>query len=80
MQLFFFFFQRMLILCYEQKGESLEVFYARVLRFMHIILKQGAQLIATNDVIVKKGDLEMNVDSRKCTKQPGCTFSFHRQL
>lgn len=63
--------KRILILCSMQKDESVQTFYRRVLRFMHEILMQGAQLIATKEVSLRKGDLRAGDEVKDYVKQTG---------
>ncbi|VDN04417.1 unnamed protein product [Thelazia callipaeda] len=63
--------KKMLILCTQQKDETLASFYSRILKILRQISTLGAQLITTNDIIVKKGELRPLFTSRKLAKISG---------
>ncbi|VDP11225.1 unnamed protein product [Onchocerca flexuosa] len=49
--------KKMLILCMDRDNEALVSFYDRTLKFLRKILAQGAQLITTKDMIIRKKEL-----------------------
>ncbi|KAM3725867.1 Protein XRP2 [Dirofilaria immitis] len=49
--------KKMLILCVERDNETLISFYGRILKFLREILTQGAELITTKDMIIRKREL-----------------------
>uniref|UniRef100_A0A8R1TTH7 C-CAP/cofactor C-like domain-containing protein n=1 Tax=Onchocerca volvulus TaxID=6282 RepID=A0A8R1TTH7_ONCVO len=56
--------QKMLILCMERANEALLSFYDRILKFLRKILAQGAQLITTKDMIIRKKELPSSFISK----------------
>ncbi|VDM12026.1 unnamed protein product [Wuchereria bancrofti] len=63
--------KKILILCMERNGETLTSFNGRILKFLRKILAQGAELITTRDLTIRKKELEPSFICKKYAKLSG---------